>query len=50
VLALVLLVGILGLLFEVDVVFDLFAAVGSVILLPAWALWLDRQVTRAVPP
>lgn len=47
VLAIVLFVGILGLLFEVDVVFDLFAAVGSVLLLPAWALWLDRQVARA---
>ncbi len=49
VLAVVLLIGILGLLFEADVVFDLFAAVGSVILLPAWALWLDRQVARGVP-
>ena len=45
-LAIVLFVGILGLLFEVDIVFELFAAVGSVVLIPAWALWLDRQLAR----
>jgi hypothetical protein len=39
-------IAILGLLFEVDIVFQLIAAVGSVLLLPAWALWLDRQVVR----
>ena len=49
VLAAVLLVGILGLLLEADTVFDLFAAVGSVVLLPAWALWLDRQIVRTNP-
>lgn len=36
-------VAVLALLFEVDIVFQLIAAIGSVILLPAWALWLDRQ-------
>ena len=40
-------IGMLGLIFEVDIVFQLIAAVGSVILLPAWSLWLDRQVTRS---
>jgi hypothetical protein len=33
--------------FEIDIVFQLIAAVGSVILLPAWAIWLDRQVTAS---
>jgi hypothetical protein len=50
VLAIVLFVGILGLLFEAEIVFDLFAAVGSVVLLPVWALWLDRQLVRTSPP
>jgi hypothetical protein len=44
-LAVLFLVAILGLLFEVDILFQLIAAVGSVILLPAWALWLERQLT-----
>jgi hypothetical protein len=43
-LAIVFFVAILGLLFEVDIVFQLIAAVGSVLLLPAWALWLERQL------
>jgi hypothetical protein len=50
VLGIVLLIGVLALLFEVDIVFQLIAAVGSVILLPAWALWLDRQVTVEAAP
>jgi hypothetical protein len=36
--------AVLGLVFEVDIVFQLIAAVGSIVLLPAWALWLDRQL------
>jgi hypothetical protein len=45
-LAIVFFVAVLGLLFEVDIIFQLIAAVASVILLPAWALWLDRQLQR----
>jgi len=41
--------AILGLLFEVDIVFQLIAAVGSVLLLPAWALWLDRHLKATRP-
>ena len=47
VLGILFVIGMLGLVFEVDIVFQLIAAVGSVILLPAWSLWLDRQVTRS---
>jgi hypothetical protein len=43
-LAVLFFVAILALLFEVDIVFQLIAAVGSVLLLPAWALWLERQL------
>ena len=39
--------AVLGLVFEVDTVFQLIAAVGSVLLLPAWAIWLDRQLTSS---
>ena len=44
--------GVLALVFDVEIVFELVAAVGSIILLPAWALWLDRQLAgsqRAEP-
>ncbi|HYY07991.1 MAG TPA: hypothetical protein VFA25_05240, partial [Actinomycetota bacterium] len=44
--------GVLALVFVVEIVFELVAAVGSIILLPAWALWLDRQLAgsqRAEP-
>ncbi len=50
VLGVLFLIGVLGLLFEVDIVFQLIAAVGSVIVLPAWALWLDRQVAANPTP
>lgn len=43
VIAVLFFVAVLALLFEVDIVFQLSAAIGSVILLPTWALWLERQ-------
>lgn len=36
--------GVLAILFEFDLAFELIAAVGSVLLLPAWAVWLDRRL------
>jgi hypothetical protein len=44
-------VGVIAFVFDIEILFQLIAAVGSILLLPAWALWLDRQVaaSRARP-
>ena len=39
--------AVLGLVFEVETAFQLIAAVGSILLLPAWAIWLDRQLVSS---
>jgi hypothetical protein len=51
ILAVLFFIGVVGFVFEIDVLSQLIAAVGSVILLPAWAMWLDRQLgsRRALP-
>lgn len=43
-LAVVFFVAVVAVFFQVDIVFQLIAAIGSILLLPFWALWLDRQV------
>jgi hypothetical protein len=43
-LAVIFFVAVLAVCFQVDIVFELIAAIGSVLLLPAWALWLDRRI------
>jgi hypothetical protein len=43
-LSIVFFLAVLGLVFELGTAFDLIAAVGSVLLLPAWAIWLDRRL------
>lgn len=42
-LAVLLIIAVIGLVFEIDLMFQLIAAVGAVVLLPAWASWLGRQ-------
>jgi hypothetical protein len=47
ILGVVFLIGVVAIVFEIEILFQLVAAIGSVVLLSGWALWLGRQLARA---